>query len=154
MIWDCSCWACAMTIANWCMHGANWLSETSVTATAGGCWTVDFDLAALVRLTPQATITQSAIVACFISFQTWFHAEIQLFQTWATALRLRLTVLKLFYFTRGSIMKWNKIILAELRPLAEFSCLSNVFASSWAEFTGARAGTFSLSPAVAPAGGA
>ena len=30
--------------------------------------------------------------------------------------RRRSTVLKLFYFTRGSVMKWNKIILAEFRP--------------------------------------
>jgi len=31
-------------LANWCMHGAKWLSETSLTATARrGCWTVDFD---------------------------------------------------------------------------------------------------------------
>jgi len=60
--------------------------------------------------------------------------------------RRRSTVLKLFYFTGGFIMKWNKIILTELRPSAEFSCLTNMFASLWAEFTGA----FSL----APAGGA
>ena len=51
--------------------------------------------------------------------------------------RRRSTVLKLFYFTRDSIMKWNKILLAKLRPSSEFRCLSNVFASLWAEFTGA-----------------
>ena len=38
--------------------------------------------------------------------------------------RRRSTVLKLFYFTRGSNMKWNKIILAELRPWAEFRARS------------------------------
>ena len=45
-----------------------------------------------------------------------------------------LASLKLFYFARGSIMKWNKTNFTEW---AGFSSLSNVFASSWAEFTGA-----------------
>jgi len=31
----------------------------------------------------------------------------------------RSTVLKLFYFTRGSIIKWNKIILARARSVAQ-----------------------------------
>jgi len=38
------------------------------------------------------------------------------------------------------------IILAELRPSAEFSCLSNVFASLWAEFTGASVWRLQAAP--------
>ena len=48
------CWPLAMT-ANWCTHGANWLNETSLTATArGGVLDCGLLLActALLRLTP------------------------------------------------------------------------------------------------------
>jgi len=41
--------------------------------------------------------------------------------------RRRSTVLKLFYFTRGSIMKLNKITLAELRPSAEIGGVQSAF---------------------------
>jgi len=76
-------WSARWQLANWCMRGANWLSETSLTATARGCWTVNFDSRLLhysdwrrrfvYKYTTVNSLLLTSVYITYVATCTYFH---------------------------------------------------------------------------------